>query len=322
MSDDRFDFLVSKGVSTEEAETFVRTTPAAISRLMNGDTRWEGHSFDQHFAYFTDFCPACKASENSDVLALFFLNPAYAAHQNLKSIRYQSSRTGGAQAAAQWLHYQLDIQSSELNPDVGSVNIAKFILDTWNPVDIVAYLHLSKTKRIDAVKTICELTRLNQQDLYRFSFCYSSDESDELWAVNDTVCEMLFKRLRSQPGLVTDFQVTEEFLDKDGPVVFSGSACLTDKEPKHAMLVIGMWKEEETGEYNFVLQNWSNKQFISVTAQYFASCHGVIHLLPEGQQGKVHILPTVPLLYDHAIETDIEGEEQFDEEYYYDLEDC
>lgn len=83
---------------------------------------------------------------------------------------------------------------------------------------------------------------------YRLSH---SDNSD-VRLVNVALCGILFKRLHTQPGLVTKYKVETAFLLKDGPVVFTGSTNLTGREPAHAMLVIGMWKDQ-LGEYHFVL---------------------------------------------------------------------
>lgn len=127
MSVEQIDFLISSGVTPVQAEIFTNEVPEPISRLMHGDAQWEGQSFEAHFSAFAGFCPTCQASENSEAFVLFFLNPAYKDPQHLRTIRYQSTRIGGAHAAAQWLHYELDIQSKEVNPNVGSLDNANCI---------------------------------------------------------------------------------------------------------------------------------------------------------------------------------------------------
>jgi hypothetical protein len=103
--------------------------------------------------------------------------------------------------------------------------------------------------------------------------------SPDRYAEFTNICSTILEELRQYPALVSNFKVSQDFLD--GGVSFTGPNNLVKNSVGfHAMLLIG--GRVKDGKYFFLLQNWwENRSFIEVSAEYMQSAEPTISFVEQ-----------------------------------------
>lgn len=203
--------------------------------------------------------------------------------------------------------------------DHSTLDISWYIRECFAPTKLEKFLRSSCGG--GSVDFFCEITGIWPLDIiFRQIQCKSKDETKFRRDI-----EVLFLTWQQQrePALVSRFAVEERF-QENGKFVYDYEVdtekffAYAEKQGKpsramvlHSMVLIGMRKDDKSGKYWFLLQNfWPTKYLVVVSGEYMASCRALITFAPDDEN--VSLKNNLTVVNAHYSETETELEETRD----------
>ena len=219
-----------------------------------------------------------KYKHDNESCVLFWEN--YLELKDLLVVRMMSNDAMGSchtQATVCTQHYVVAVNQFLLNnktDNVGMITIPSLLRHKLNTCDLLRnYLFSEKGgKALQDLGLICDLPMTH--DL-------STLTPEPLFTPKEVFCNHVMDRLKRQPALVHRFAMIDRsgFAISNGKVSFSAADVHTDRsiyEELHAMVLVGMRRDDE-GQYWFLMQNWwSEKLFVEVSYEFLMAADASI----------------------------------------------
>jgi hypothetical protein len=317
------DFFRRQSISEKmyNERTWTEEQHERLARLLNGDMAHESSNidteqddgaicvsttFEEAFAKFLESCPTWSA----EGVVLFFNR--YSHVPNLKVLRRQRTGLCYMHAPVVLQHYLVSIYNSRHNfeNNLKMIDVALFIAKHWKGQPLLRYLLGGEDSKGGG-----SIEFLKQINYHIEDFSYEPFiilDPIHFRSKVDEKCEYLMTRLIEVPMLVSNFEVDENFAR--GGISFLDQRILASKTEKpngrHAMLLIGIRRDQKYG-WVFLLQNWwKTRFFIEVSAKYMSlSGAFIVEIYSEIPD----IPKDFPVVYASYVETSADMSERMDE---------
>jgi hypothetical protein len=287
------DFSWSPGKPSEEGRTRTRTT---------------------FIAEFETFCSkkGMDVWKQDDYSRVFFEEKHM---RDYMVIRRQRSGNCYMHAVVAFVHYLIAKRTNNFNHEM--VDISEYMRTHMGRCSLRE--HIRGKPGGHSLTFLESITGIKRSELYRYYIDLGDPET--ILPQAERLLE-IFNELK-EPALVHRFSVEKKFADPDNKdVKFDGEVNTDDLvddgnsgNTTHAMILIGAYKNEDTGDIYFLLQNWWEGKYLrQVSAQYLASAGATISFVSDVN---VAILPNgfhmVDTYYAEGAESPMEGQDLLNE---------
>jgi hypothetical protein len=279
-----------------------------LHRMMSPDISWspgkpsnEGRTRTTFIAEFETFC----SKEGMDVWKQDDYSRVFFEESHMRDymvIRRQRSGNCFMHAVVALVHYLIAKRTNNFNHEM--LDISDYMRNHMHRTDLRDHIVERSGGDLNALRFLRSITGIRTCIQY---FINSGDLEKILFRA-----EGVLKKFNevNEPALVHGFSVEKKFAapgNKD--VKFDGEVNKDDLveggRSTHAMILIGAYKDEDTGNIYFSLQNWWEGKYLrQVSAQYLASAGATISFVSDVN---VAILPkgfhTVDAYYAEGAET-------------------
>ena len=237
-------------IMAKAGDTFYKTVPAGV----------------QTFGDFLDKCPQWKCpSDNKIIINLFEDADCKATIKPFYRVQLSSLCYLHAVVLLKWYLVHIHYRNLDKHP---MIDIAKYIRNEFSSEELCR--HVFWEAGGSSVKMVDRLIRAHdgsEPETYSYGNGHLRSVGCDRWNV---FAGLISEALRCYgPALVSNFTVTDTFLDLD---ISSHSGPITepiDNTRKHAMLLVGVRIDKDDKAW-FLLQNWwKEKQFVEVDYQWF-----------------------------------------------------